>query len=393
VITFDDSRGRTAPAITIADDSAPASIKVLGVGGGGSNAVNRMIAAGIKGVEFIAVNTDGQALRASKAGLRLQLLTPNARGKALGAGCDPEAANRAALDKTDELIECLEGADMVFIAAGMGGGTGTGAAPVIGSLARDAGALTVAVVTKPFTFEGSRKARIAEKGIDELRKCVDTLITVPNSRLLQMVGPQVSVEEAFHLADEALRHGVQGISDIINETGIINRDFADVETVMRGGGMALMGIGLGSGEHRAIEAAQQAFSSPLLEENSLEGAQRVLVNFIGGPDTTISEINDAAEYIAKRCSPDCLFLFGYGQRAELQDRIQVTVVATGFGATAEERAARPVDRVAPKEQPHRERHQEVASPYLPANLPNDYGVNVGNFSEFDTPTYLRRQMD
>jgi cell division protein FtsZ len=393
VITFDDSRGKTAPAITIADESAPASIKVLGVGGGGSNAVNRMIAAGIKGVEFIAVNTDGQALRASKAGLRLQLLTPNARGKALGAGCDPEAANRAALDKTDELIECLEGADMVFIAAGMGGGTGTGAGPVIGSLARDAGALTVAVVTKPFAFEGSRKARIAEKGIEELRKCVDTLITVPNSRLLQMVGPQVSVDEAFHLADEALRHGVQGISDIINETGIINRDFADVETVMRGGGMALMGIGLGNGEHRAIEAAQQAFSSPLLEETSLEGAQRVLVNFIGGPDTTISEINDAAEYIAKRCSPDCLFLFGYGQRAELQGRIQVTVVATGFGATAEERAARPVDRVAPKEQSRRERQQEVASPYLPANLPNDYGVNVGNFSEFDTPTYLRRQMD
>ncbi len=393
MITLDDARGRTGPAITIADETAPASIKVLGVGGGGSNAVNRMIAAGVKGVEFIAVNTDGQALRGSRAGLRLQLITPNARGKALGAGCDPEAANRAALDKTDELIECLEGADMVFIAAGMGGGTGTGAAPVIGSLAREAGALTVAVVTKPFVFEGSRKARIAEKGIEELRKCVDTLITVPNSRLLQMVGPQVSVEEAFHLADEALRHGVQGISDIINETGIINRDFADVETVMRGGGMALMGIGLGGGEHRAIEAAQQAFSSPLLEETSLEGAERVLVNFVGGTDTTISEINDAAEYIAKRCSPDCLFLFGYGQRAELQGKIQVTVVATGFGATAEVRPARPADRVPPKEQSHRERHQEVASPYLPANLPNDYGVNVGNFSEFDTPTYLRRQMD
>ncbi|HVN31044.1 MAG TPA: cell division protein FtsZ [Thermoanaerobaculaceae bacterium] len=393
MITLDDSKRRTGPAITIADESAPASIKVLGVGGGGSNAVNRMITAGIKGVEFIAVNTDGQALRASKAGLRLQLITPNARGKALGAGCDADAANRAALDKTDELIECLEGADMVFIAAGMGGGTGTGAAPVIGSLARDAGALTVAVVTKPFAFEGARKARIAEKGIEELRKSVDTLITVPNSRLLQMVGPQVSVEEAFQLADEALRHGVQGISDIINETGIINRDFADVETVMRGGGMALMGIGLGGGEHRAIEAAQQAFSSPLLEENSLEGAERVLVNFIGGPDTTISEINDAAEYIAKRCSPDCLFLFGYGQRAELQGKIQVTVVATGFGATAEDRPARQADRVAAKEQPRRERQQEVASPYLPANLPNDYGVNVGNFSEFDTPTYLRRQMD
>ncbi len=393
MITLDDSRGGNGPAITMADESAPASIKVVGVGGGGSNAVNRMIAAGIKGVEFIAVNTDGQALRASKAGVRLQLVTPNARGKALGAGCDPDAAHRAALDKTDELIECLEGADMVFIAAGMGGGTGTGAAPVVGSLARDAGALTVAVVTKPFAFEGSRKARIAERGVEELGKAVDTLITVPNSRLLQMVGPQVSVEEAFHLADEALRHGVQGISDIINETGIINRDFADVETVMRGGGMALMGIGAGHGEHRAIEAAQQAFSSPLLEETSLEGAQRVLVNFIGGPDTTISEINDAAEYIAKRCSPDCLFLFGYGQRTELQGTIQVTVVATGFGATAEPRPTRVPERIAAKEPARSERQAEVASPYLPANLPNDYGVNVGNFSEFDTPTYLRRQMD
>jgi cell division protein FtsZ len=392
VITFDDSKGRTGPSITMADDAAPATIKVVGIGGGGSNAVNRMIAAGIKGVEFIAVNTDGQALRSSKAGVRLQLMTPNSRGKALGAGCDPEAAHRAALDKTDELIECLEGADMVFIAAGMGGGTGTGASPVIGSLARDAGALTVAVVTKPFTFEGSRKARISDKGIEQLRTSVDTLITVPNSRLLQMVGPQVSVEEAFHLADEALRNGVQGISDIINETGIINRDFADVETVMRGGGMALMGIGLGRGEHRAIEAAQQAFSSPLLEETSLEGAQRVLVNFVGGPDTTISEINEAAEYIAKRCSPECLFLFGYGQRGELEGAIQVTVVATGFGATAEERPSRPAERLAPRDQ-RSEKQAEATSPYLPANLPNDYGVNVGNFSEFDTPTYLRRQMD
>ncbi len=393
MITFDDSMGAKTPAITMADESAPAVIKVVGVGGGGSNAVNRMIAAGIKGVEFIAVNTDGQALRASRAGVRLQLVTPNSRGKALGAGCDPEAANRAALDRTDELIECLEGADMVFIAAGMGGGTGTGAAPVIGNLARDAGALTVAVVTKPFAFEGTRKARIAEKGIDELRKSVDTLITVPNSRLLQMVGPQVSVEQAFQLADEALRHGVQGISDIINETGIINRDFADVETVMRGGGIALMGIGQGQGEHRAIEAAQQAFSSPLLEEASLEGAQRVLVNFIGGPDTTISEINDAAEYIAKRCSQDCLFLFGYGQRAELAATIQVTVVATGFGASGEERPARPAERAAAKEPAREPKPAEPVSPYLPANLPTDYGVNVGNFSELDTPTYLRRQMD
>jgi len=392
---FDENHGK-GPLITIAEESAPAIIKVVGVGGGGCNAVNRMITEGIKGVEFIAVNTDGQALRASLAGLRLQLITPSGRGKALGAGCDPEAAHKAALDRTDELIECLEGADMVFIAAGMGGGTGTGAAPVIGSLARDAGALTVAVVTKPFGFEGSRKARIADKGIEELRGCVDTLIAVPNSRLLQMLGPGVSVQDAFKLADEALRHGVQGISDIINETGIINRDFADVETVMKGGGLALMGIGIGGGEHRAMEAAQQAFSSPLLEEASLEGAQRVLVNFVGGPETTINEINDAAEFISKRCAPEALFLFGYGQRAELADRIQVTVVATGFGASAVEPAAlkqgmsagQRVDPVRPEPTP-----SSPVSPYLPTNLPKDYGVNVGNFSEFDTPTYLRRQMD
>jgi len=210
-----------------------------------------------------------------------------------------------------------------------------------------------------------------------------------------MVSPNVSVEEAFQLADEALRHGVQGISDIINETGVINRDFADVETVMRGGGMALMGIGVGSGEHRAIEAAQQAFSSPLLEETSLEGAQRVLVNFVGGPDTTITEINEAAELVSKRCAPDALFLFGYGQRDELAGKIQVTVVATGFGHTAVEpqavRVDRPVSReIQLKPDPN---PSTAANPYLPSALPPDYGVNVGNFAEFDTPTYLRRQLD
>jgi cell division protein FtsZ len=393
MIMFDDDSERSAPAITMAESSSPALIKVIGVGGGGCNAVNRMIAAGVRGVEFIAVNTDGQALRASQAGVRLQLITPNSRGKALGAGSDPEAAHKAAVERTDELIEMVEGADMVFIAAGMGGGTGTGASPVIGNLARDAGALTVAVVTKPFAFEGVRRARIADKGIDELRRSVDTLITVPNNRLLQMVSPQVSVEEAFRLADEVLRHGVQGISDVINDTGVINRDFADVETVMRGGGIALMGIGVGKGEHRAVEAAQQAFSSPLLEEATLEGAQRVLVNFVGGPDTTIAEINEAAELIGRRCASDCLFLFGYGQREELEGLIQVTVIATGFGASAEDR---PVTRAADRQlvrEPARQEQKAEVNPYLPPNLPSDYGVNVGNLAEFDTPTYLRRQLD
>lgn len=396
MITFDDPVSDAPSLITMAEDSAPASIKVVGVGGAGCNAINRMIQAGVKGVEFIAVNTDGQSLRESRAGTRLQLITPNGRGKALGAGCDPDVGHKAALDKTEDIFECLQGADMVFIAAGMGGGTGTGAAPVVGALAREAGALTVAVVTRPFAFEGARKARIADKGIEELRKSVDTLITVPNSRLLQMVGPQVTIEEAFFMADEVLRHGVQGISDIINEIGVINPDFADVETVMRGGGMALMGIGVASGEHRAVEAAQQAFTSPLLEETSLEGAQRVLLNFVGGPDSTLAEINDAAELIAQRCAPDCLFIFGYGQRPEMQGRIQVTVVATGFGESAVERpAVRPVERVqtVTREAPAAPAPSSAPNPYLPGELPPDYGVNVGNLAEFDIPTYLRRQLD
>lgn len=398
MIVFDEQDGKGTPAITMAEECYPALIKVIGVGGGGCNAVNRMIDAGIRGVEFIAVNTDGQSLRASQAGVKIQLVTPNGRGKALGAGCDPEVGMKAALDATDRILEVLEGADMVFIAAGMGGGTGTGAAPVVASLAREARALTVAVVTKPFPFEGSRKARIAEKGIEELRKCVDTLITVPNARLLQMVKPDITVENAFHLADEVLRHGVQGISDIINETGIINPDFADVETVMRGGGMALMGIGVAKGEHRAVEAAQHAFSSPLLEEATLDGAQRVLVNFVGGPDSTLTEINDAAEYIAARCSPDCLFIPGYARRDEFQGQIQVTVVATGFGASAEERPPlrmpeRPAARTDARSDRAQQPSLDPASIYLPANLSREYGVNVENFTEFETPTYLRRQMD
>jgi cell division protein FtsZ len=396
VIKFDDNEGKAAPAIMMADETSPAAIKVVGVGGGGCNAINRMIEAGIRGVEFIAVNTDGQSLNANKAGIKIQLVSKNGRGKPLGAGCDPEVGQKSALDCTDRLLEVLEGADMVFIASGMGGGTGTGAAPVVANLAREGGALTVAVVTKPFPFEGSRKMKIAEKGIEELRKSVDTLITVPNARLLQMVSPDITVENAFHLADEVLRHGVQGISDIINETGIINPDFADVETVMRGGGMALMGIGVASGEHRAVEAAQHAFSSPLLEEASLEGAQRVLVNFVGGPDSTLAEINDAAQYIASRCAGDCLFIPGYAKRESFKSQIQVTVIATGFGESSQA-PARDKGDARPAARPRQEPQQDRATPdpmsvYLPANL-NGYGVNVDNFSELETPTYLRRQMD
>jgi cell division protein FtsZ len=387
-----------APAIMMADEASPAAIKVVGVGGGGCNAINRMIEAGIRGVEFIAVNTDGQSLNANQAGVKIQLVSKNGRGKPLGAGCDPEVGQRSALDCTDRILEVIEGADMVFIASGMGGGTGTGAAPVVANLAREARALTVAVVTKPFPFEGTRKMRIAEKGVEELRGSVDTLITVPNARLLQMVQPDITVERAFHLADEVLRHGVQGISDIINETGIINPDFADVETVMRGGGMALMGIGVSSGEHRAVEAAQHAFSSPLLEEASLDGAQRVLVNFVGGPDSTLAEIDAAAQYIASRCAPDCLFIPGYAKRDNFEGQIQVTVIATGFGGPAvqvvgQRPAVQPAPRPRPAEPVVERASSDPSSIYLPANLGGSYGINVGDLSELETPTYLRRQMD
>ena len=400
MIMFDDNEGGVAPAIVMADEASPATIKVVGVGGGGCNAINRMIEAGIRGVEFIAVNTDGQSLNASQAGVKIQLVSKNGRGKPLGAGCDPEVGQRSALDCTDRILEVIEGADMVFIASGMGGGTGTGAAPVVANLAREARALTVAVVTKPFPFEGTRKMRIAEKGIEELRGSVDTLITVPNARLLQMVAPDITVEKAFHLADEVLRHGVQGISDIINETGIINPDFADVETVMRGGGMALMGIGVASGEHRAVEAAQHAFSSPLLEEASLDGAQRVLVNFVGGPDSTLAEIDAAAQYIASRCAADCLFIPGYAKRNNFEGQIQVTVIATGFGGPAAQVVGprlvveqRPMARPRQAEPVLERVSNDPSAIYLPANLSGSYGINVGDLSELETPTYLRRQMD
>lgn len=304
-----------------------AVIKVVGVGGGGSNAVNRMIAAGLKGIEFIAVNTDAQALHAAKAQTRIQIGPKLVRG--LGAGANPEVGQKAADESRDVLLEHLKGADMIFITAGMGGGTGTGAAPIVAEVAKELGALTVGVVTRPFTFEGKRKQLVAEKGIQALKIKVDTLITIPNDKLLQVVDRKTPLTEAFRIADDVLRQGVQGISDLIAIPGLINLDFADVKTIMSDQGTALMGIGVAAGENRAAEAARAAISSPLLE-TSVDGAKGVLLNVTGGTDMALYEVNEAAEIISQAADPDANIIFGAVIDENLHDEIRVTVIATGF---------------------------------------------------------------
>ncbi|MBV9494171.1 MAG: cell division protein FtsZ [Acidobacteria bacterium] len=305
-----------------------ARIKVVGVGGGGGNAVNRMIQAGIKGVEFLVANTDVQAMRNALAPVKLQIGQKLTKG--LGAGANPDIGKQAALEDTDRIIEALSGADMIFITTGMGGGTGTGAAPIIASLAAELGALTVAVVTKPFGFEGKRRRVQAEHGIRALRDTVDTLITIPNERLLNFVERATSLSEAFKIADDILRQAVQGISDLITVPGEINLDFADVKTIMHGMGMALMGTGISSGEHRAVEAAQRAISSPLLEEASIEGAKGVLINVTGGPDMTLFEVHEAASIIQEAADEEANIIFGTVIDPKMKDEVKVTVIATGF---------------------------------------------------------------
>lgn len=304
-----------------------ANIKVIGVGGGGSNAVNRMIMAGLRGVEFITVNTDAQALHHSKADSVIQIGTKLTRG--LGAGANPEIGNRAAEESREEILQALKGADMVFVTAGMGGGTGTGAAPVVAEVAKEVGALTVGVVTRPFMFEGRKRALQADKGITDLKAKVDTLITIPNDRLLQVVEKNTSITEAFRVADDVLRQGVQGISDLIAVPGLINLDFADVKTIMTDTGSALMGIGISNGENRAAEAARMAISSPLLE-TSIEGARGVLLNITGGPDLSLFEVNEAAEIIAEAADPEANIIFGAVIDEKMAEEVRVTVIATGF---------------------------------------------------------------
>jgi cell division protein FtsZ len=305
-----------------------ALLRVVGVGGGGTNAVNRMVDAGMSGVEFIAVNTDAQALMVCDADVKIHIGSAATRG--LGAGADPTVGQAAAQESRDELKEALKGADMIFITAGEGGGTGTGGAPILAELGRELGALTVGVVTKPFGFEGRRRGQQAEQGIDALRDKVDTLIVIENDRLLQVVEKQTSVVDAFRMADDVLRQGVQGITDLITVPGLVNLDFADVRTIMREAGSALMGIGVASGDNRAAEAARAAVSSPLLE-SSIEGATGILLNITGGPDIGLFEVNEAAEVVTSAAEENANIIFGAVIDEAMGDEVRVTVIATGFG--------------------------------------------------------------
>ncbi len=311
------------------DDITAAKIKVIGVGGGGGNAVNRMIDAHLDGVDFIAANTDSQALKLSRAPLKIQLGGKLTGGR--GAGSNPEVGQRAALEDTEKILEALEGADMVFVTAGLGGGTGTGAAPVIASLATEMGALTVAVVTKPFSFEGKRRLAQAEQGLRHLAEAVDTVITIPNDRLL-LVAQNAPFMESFRIADDILRQAVQGISDIITIPGIINRDFADIRTIMQGMGYAIMGTAVASGPHRAVEAARAAISSPLLENTSIEGARGILINISGSSNLMLSEVNEASSVIQAAAHEDANIIFGASLNDSMEDQIKITVIATGFRA-------------------------------------------------------------
>ena len=305
-----------------------AKIRVVGVGGGGGNAVNRMIASNLEGVDFLVANTDLQALGGSQAPVKIQLGAKLTKG--LGAGANPEIGRRAALEDTEKIIEVLEGADMVFVTTGLGGGTGTGAAPIVASLARELGALTVAVVTRPFTFEGRRRALQAEQGLAELAEAVDTVISIPNERLLEFVEKDTSFFEAFRIADDILRQAVQGISDIITITGIINRDFADIKTIMEGMGHAVMGTAQAKGQKRAAEAATRAISSPLLEDVSIQGAQGILLNITGSSNLTLHEVNEASTIIQQAAAENANIIFGAVHDEAMKDQIKITLIATGY---------------------------------------------------------------
>jgi cell division protein FtsZ len=348
-----------------------AVIKVVGVGGGGSNAVNRMVDAGLSGVEFIAANTDAQALLVVDADVKVQIGTDSTRG--LGAGANPDVGKQAAQESRDELKEVLKGADMVFITAGEGGGTGTGGAPIVGELAKELGALTVGVVTRPFGFEGRRRAEQAHLGIEELRDQVDTLIVIENDRLLQVVEKRTSIIEAFRMADDILRQGVQGITDLITVPGIVNLDFADVRAIMSEAGSALMGIGAAAGENRAAEAAHTAVSSPLLE-SSIEGATGILLNISGPADMGLFEVNEAAEVVTSAADQNANVIFGAVIDESLRDEVRVTVIATGFGPGAHRRRRR---AAVEEEAPAQREREPVEQPF---DVPQDV---------LEVPSFLR----
>jgi len=370
-----------------------AVIKVVGIGGGGTNAVNRMIEGGLKGVEFIAINTDAQALLMSDADVKLDVGRDLTRG--LGAGANPEVGRKAAEEHRDEIEEVLKGADMVFVTAGEGGGTGTGGAPVIAEIAKSMGTLTIGVVTRPFTFEGRRRGTQAERGIDKLREAVDTLIVIPNDRLLEISDEETSMLAAFKLADNVLLQGVQGITDLITTPGLINTDFADVSTVMRDAGSALMGIGRARGENRALEAARMAISSPLLEA-SIDGARGVILTIAGGSDLGLHEVNEAADIIAEGADPDANIIFGAVIDDGLGDEVKVTVIAAGFAETSDadhridHPAAgrlRPVERRDPPPPAPPRALQDAPEPRRSGERPP---IVLDADEDLDIPSFLRR---
>ena len=381
---------------------AGARMKVIGVGGAGGNAVNGMISADLRGVEFIAVNTDRQALEGNKAFNKIQIGKNLTRG--LGAGANPEIGARAVEEDKELIVNTLADADMVFITAGMGGGTGTGAAPTIAEIARDMGSLCIAIVTKPFQFEGAKRLKVADDGLDILRPKVDTLIVVPNQRLLSVVAKDTSLSSAFKLADDVLHQATKGISDLITETGLINLDFADVKTIMTNGGDAIMGTGSASGENRAVEAAQQAISSPLLEDISIAGALGVLVNITGGKDLTLYEVNDATSVINDAAGSNANIILGAVIDDDCQGEIRVTVVATGFNKAQTQKVGNLEDKfvsfikpsMKDRERPAYERRAENVKNielYKPGQKDKDAKRPSFTQDDLDIPTFLRKQMD
>src|SRR3972149_1868148 len=379
--------------LSVPDTINSAKIKVIGIGGGGGNAVNTMISYSLRGVDFMVANTDAQALSSSLSPVKLQLGAEVTKG--LGAGSNPDVGKRAALETKDILRVHLEGADMVFITAGLGGGTGTGGAPVVAEIAKELGILTVAIVTKPFQFEGKRRNLQAEEGISELRKIVDTLITVPNQRLLSMGGKNFTLLEAFSRADDILYHAVKGISDLIIVTGLINLDFADVKTVMSEMGLALMGTGVGSGENRAVEAAQKAISSPLLEDNTIHGARGISLNITGGPDMSLYEINEASSLIQAEAHEDANIIFGTVVDENMVDEIRITVIATGF----EDVGAKKLN-MSNVTQLGNYRRGDLSTPayiregkFIDATRPANIDIIEEEDPDLEIPAYLRKQVD
>ena len=378
----------------LVEDHLGAKIKVIGLGGGGGNAVNRMIEHGVQGVEFIAVNTDLQALNSNRAQTKIQIGSQLTKG--LGSGGRPEVGKQAAMEDTEKLLETLEGADMVFLTTGLGGGTGTGATPIIANIAAELDILVIAIVTLPFEFEGRVRAKQAEEGLKELKSAVDTVIAIPNERLLQTVNLNTSIQDAFRLADDILRQAAQGISDLITKPGLINLDFADVKSVMKGMGVAFMGTGLASGENRALEAAQKAISCPLLIDTSIEGAHGVLINITGGKSMTLHEVSKASQLIHSLADPDANIIFGTVIDESLKDTVKVTVIATGFDqapakiAAPVEEASRPAARKAPQPFPvfqDTPTYVFESKGGAPAWEPS---FNDKQWESYETPSFIRR---